>query len=78
MLINTSWPIFISKRIFHHKRKRYILGIFAQCYAYLTIWILSSLSLGLKENMVKRVFQRLDEPICQKVHWRDIREKVKS
>lgn len=60
MRTNSSWPIFISKRIFIHKRKRYVLGIFAQCYAYLTIWILSSLSLGLKENMVKRVFQRLD------------------
>lgn len=30
------------------------------------------------EQYIEKAFQKLDEPICQKVHWRDIREKVKS
>lgn len=30
------------------------------------------------ELYIDQAFQKLSEPICQKVHWRDIREKVKS
>ena len=28
------------------------------------------------EKYIEKAFQKLNKPICQKVHWRDLREKV--
>lgn len=56
----SSWPFFMSQRIFQKKKRRYILGMIALCFAYLTLWALHGLTKGLEEGMVKKVFQRMD------------------
>lgn len=56
----SSWPFFMSQRIFQKKKRRYILGMIALCFAYLTLWALQGLTKGLEEGMVKKVFQRMD------------------